>query len=122
MPNFAINVIEVALSAQTLLEFVHLYSVCIDIQTVRAYLLLPPRLSAAEVMRDAVLVSDPGAVYILTTVLEVRVNRRSRRSLADVVTEFPKSRQARWYGVVENHVWSLYRLFFAWLFIMIWCM
>ena len=100
-----------------MLESFLLASDYMDIQTVRAYLLLPPRTSAAEVMRDAVLLLDPGATYLLTTVLEVRVNRRSRRTLAEVQSEFLKERPARWFGVVQNHVWSLYRLFFAWLFI-----
>ena len=88
-------------------------------ETVRAYLTLPPRTSAAEVMRDAVVLSDPGAVYILNTVLEARVNRRSRHSLAAVVTEFQKEKPARWCGVVQNHVWSMYRLLFARLFTML---
>lgn len=87
-----------------------------DIQTVRQYLLLPPRTSAAEVMHDAVQISDPGALYILSTVLEVRVNRRTRKTLAAVVAEFHKPQRSRWYGIVQEHVWSLYRLFFAWSF------
>ena len=75
-----------------------------DLKTVRSYLLLPPRTTAAEVMRDAVQVSDPGALTILTTVLDLRVNRRSRRTLASVAAEFPKAKQARWYGIVQEHV------------------
>lgn len=82
-----------------------------DIQTVRHYLTLPPRTTAAEVMRDAVLVSDPGALFILTLVLDIRVNQRTRRSVAEVRAEINKPQRARWFGVLQNHVWSQYRLF-----------
>lgn len=58
-----------------------------DLETVREYLLLPPRTSASEVMLDAVVTWDTGALYILVTVIELRVNRWSRRTLVEVLPE-----------------------------------
>lgn len=84
-----------------------------DLEPVRQYLQLPPRTSAAEVMLDAVVSGLPGALYILTTVMELRVNRRSRRSLVEVLQEYQKVKKARWYGIMVEHVWSMYRLFLA---------
>ena len=44
--------------------------------TVRSYLLMNPRSTAAEVMRDAFVVGEPGAEQLVRFVLELRVNVR----------------------------------------------
>jgi hypothetical protein len=84
-----------------------------DIETVRQYLTLPPRTTAAEVMRDAVLVCDPGALFILNFALDIRVNQRTRRTVTQVRAEYNKAKRARWFGVLQKHVWSQYRLFLS---------
>ena len=76
----------------------------------RAYLALPPRQRSADVMRDALRDGDPGALQLIHFILETRVNRRSRRSLATVTAEYAKVRRAAWFGLLEGWVWSLYRL------------
>ena len=81
-----------------------------DPAIVRHFLAQPPRATAAEVMRDAVLLQEPGAKALLEMVLALRVNRRTRRRFNDVVKVFPKADPPRWYGVLLQHLWSMYRL------------
>ena len=73
---------------------------------------MPQRTTPVAVMRDAVDHGDPGAVYLLTTALQLRVIRRTRRSLDAVRNEFHSANPARWLGVLQDHVWNMYRLFF----------
>ena len=82
-----------------------------DFGLVRNYLAQPPRASGTEVVRDAVLLQVPGAVELLNLVLQVRVNRRTRRTLAHVVAVYNAAVQPRWYGQLCQHLWNLYRLF-----------
>jgi hypothetical protein len=60
-----------------------------DLRTVRHYLSLPPRTTAEEVMRDAVLVSDPGALFILNLVLDVRAGFDNRVFTHVVMGDIP---------------------------------
>ena len=53
-----------------------------DLVLVRAYLKLAPRQDADAVLRDAIVVQEPGAVQLLRFVLQMRVNRRTRRTVA----------------------------------------
>ena len=82
-----------------------------NMDDVHAYLRLPPRMSALEVMRDAVQNMDAGAMAILNAGLELRLNRRSRRSFDAVLVEYAKSAPARWFNVLRDHLFSLYRLY-----------
>ena len=82
-----------------------------DFGLVQNYLAQPPRASGTEVVRDAVLLQVPGAVELLNLVLQVRVNRRTRRTLAHVVAVYNAAVQPRWYGQLCQHLWNLYRLF-----------
>ena len=82
-----------------------------DFGPLRNYLAQPPRASGTEVVRDAVLLQVPGAVELLNLVLQVRVNRRTRRTLAHVVAIYNAAVQPRWYGQLCQHLWNLYRLF-----------
>ena len=82
-----------------------------DFAPVRHYLSQPPRASGAEVVRDAVLLQVPGAVSLLNIILEVRVNRRTRRQATHVAAAFALVNKPRWYDRLCLHVWNLYRLF-----------
>ena len=81
-----------------------------DSAALRNYLAQPPCGSAAELMRDAILLLVPGAIILLELVLGLRVNRRTRRSVGQVSVAYSAVPQPRWYGVLLGHVWSMYRL------------
>ena len=84
--------------------------IVMDMCSVRAYLALPPRASSALVMRDALQLDDPGAAAIVKLIMQVRVNRRSRRTMARAREEFLKSARGKWFNVLEEQVWNSYRL------------
>ena len=83
-----------------------------DLCALRRYLALPPRVRAADVMSDALLTGDVGAVQLVEYIIQTRVNRRTRRSLALATSEFRKREKDRdsWYPQLEQWVWNLYRL------------
>ena len=81
-----------------------------DFVNVRRYLSLTPRTSAAAVMRDAVEFDDGGAAALVEFLLNVRVNRKTRRSLADVKHAYNANPQPGCFRVLEKRCWSLYRL------------
>ena len=81
-----------------------------DFGPVRQYLSQPPRASALEVMRDAVLLLVPGAVFLLNYILQCRVNRRTRRRAAEVCAAFNMRDRPRWFGPLCQQLWNLYRL------------
>ena len=81
-----------------------------DFVNVRRYLSLTPRTSAAAVMRDAIEFDDGGAAALVEFLLNVRVNRKTRRSLADVKLAYNANPQPGWFRVLEKRCWSLYRL------------
>jgi hypothetical protein len=56
-----------------------------DFAPLRAYLSEPVRTAALEVLRDELLLLIPGAVMLLKFLLEMRVNRRTRRTFQEVV-------------------------------------
>ena len=77
----------------------------------RNYLALPPRSTAEEVMRDALVLQIPGALEMVTMVLSLRVNRRSRRTVLHATEAFTKTSPPRWFGILLQQVWNTYRLF-----------
>ena len=83
-----------------------------DFCALRLYLALPPRVRPADVMSDALLTGDVGAVQLVEYIIQTRVNRRTRRSLSLATTEFRKREKDRdsWYPQLEQWVWNLYRL------------
>ena len=81
-----------------------------DFSPMRLYLAADPRTSAVDVMKDAVVFQNPGAVILLKFLLEARVNRRTRRSVAEVRTAFALQNPPKWVGVLEKQLFNLYRL------------
>jgi hypothetical protein len=81
-----------------------------DCASVRQYLLQPVRALGAEVMRDAVVHQVPGAVFLLDFLLNVRVNRRTRRSVDEVASAFLSAAPPRWLTRYVDLLWNLYRL------------
>ena len=80
-----------------------------DSCALRNYLAQPPCGSEGQFMQDAVLFKQPGAVALLQLVLDLRVNRRSRRSIRAVEAAFNAADKPRWYGVLVKHCWNMYR-------------
>jgi hypothetical protein len=81
-----------------------------DFACLRQYLSDPPRASAKEVMQDAVLYRNPGVVILLKFLLEMRVNRRTRRTFSEVNTAFSTPSHPKWLGVLMSQLWNMYRL------------
>ena len=83
-----------------------------DFSALRRYLALPPRTRPADVRSDALVNNDLGAVHLLDYILQTRVNRRTRRGLGTVTSEYRKREKDReaWYPQLEQWVWNLYRL------------
>jgi hypothetical protein len=50
------------------------------------------------------------AVAMLTIVLQIRVNRRSRRTLAAVAAAHTLVVKPRWLSVLSKQLWNFYRL------------
>ena len=76
----------------------------------RQYLNLPARKSAEEVAADSLLHREPGAVQLFTMVMELRVNRQSRRSFQEALDEYTKRTPARWLQLTVDVVWNMYRV------------
>jgi hypothetical protein len=81
-----------------------------DFSCLRSYLGDPVRVNAKDVMMDALVFLIPGAVFLLKFLLEMRVNRRTRRTFGDVVTAFGLANPPKWIGVLTKQLWNLYRL------------
>lgn len=81
-----------------------------DCASVRQYLSQPVRALGAEVMRDAVVHQVPGAVFLLDFLLNVRVNRRTRRSVDEVASAFLSAAPPRWLTRYVDLLWNFYRL------------
>ena len=81
-----------------------------DFATLRHYLSCPVRPSARDVMQDAVVFLFPGAILLLRFLLELRVNRRTRRTFADVTHAFSLASPPKWLGLMISQLWNLYRL------------
>jgi hypothetical protein len=61
-------------------------------------------------MRDAVVHQVPGAVILLDFLLNVRVNRRTRRSVDEVASAFLSGVPPRWLNRYVDLLWNFYRL------------
>ena len=61
-------------------------------------------------MADAV-GGNGGAQALLQMVLQVRLNKRSRRSMASVISVASHRRKPRWFTVLSQHLFGLYRVF-----------
>ena len=81
-----------------------------DCASVRQYLSQPVRALGAEVMRDAVVHQVPGAVFLLDFLLNVRVNRRTCRSVDEVASAFLSGVPPRWHTRYVDLLWNFYRL------------
>ena len=81
-----------------------------DFATLRNYLNGPARPTPRDVMMDAVVFMVPGALVLLRFLLEMRVNRRTLRSLAEVTAAFTGTSAPRWMNVLTNQLWNMYRL------------
>ena len=80
--------------------------------SMRCYLALPPRQLPADVLQDAFVCLDAGALYLVEQILESRVNRRTRRTLQQASAEYakPADKRGAWFVAMQGSVWSLYRL------------
>ena len=81
-----------------------------DFSCLRQYLTDPPRAAAKDVMMDAVVYLNPGAIILLKFLLEMRVNRRTRRTFAEVTSAFCAARQPKWVITLSSQLWNMYRL------------
>ena len=63
-----------------------------------------------HVMRDAVLLQVPGATMMLNILLQLRVNSRTRRTLAQVTAAFSAATHPRWFDRLVKLLWNQYRL------------
>ena len=81
-----------------------------DFACLRSYLGDPVRSGAREVMLDALVFLIPGAVMLIKFLLEMRVNRRTRRTFAEAVIAFGQANPPKWIGVLAKQLWNLYRL------------
>ena len=73
---------------------------------------LPARTSGSAIINDAIVDDNPGALALLQFILQIRVNRNSRRSVSDVRTALQSnsSRKSRWLSSLQESVFSFYRL------------
>jgi cytochrome c-type biogenesis protein CcmH/NrfF len=81
-----------------------------DFSVLRAYLGEPVRTAARLVMLDALVYLIPGAVLLLEFLLQMRMNRRTRRSFADAAAAFAMATPPRWIAVLTKQMWNMYRL------------
>jgi hypothetical protein len=81
-----------------------------DVQLVRFYLRHSAAATPESLLRDAVVLADPGAVELLKFVLSLRVNRRSRRTLRAVTAAYRKPKQERWLKTLREQLFNMYRL------------
>ena len=80
-----------------------------DVQLVRFYLRHSAAATPESLLRDAVVLADPGAVELLKFVLSLRVNRRSRRTLRAVTAAYRKAKQDRWLKTLQEQLFNMYR-------------
>lgn len=74
---------------------------------------MAPRQTGREVLADAVGIVHPGAQALLVYLLEIRVNRRTRRTLGNIrsaVARGSQSKVPRWLQLIEDALFNLYRL------------
>ena len=81
-----------------------------DFSDIREYLAAPARQSSSEVALDAFRDGVPGAVQIVTMVMALRVNRRSRRTFDEAQSAFLLQRRPRWFELLMGVVWNFYRV------------
>lgn len=81
-----------------------------DIEAFRDYLAEDARQSSAEVAADAFRDGHPGAVSLVTLVLALRVNRRSRKTFAKAQAAYGAARRPRWVKLLIEVVWNFYRV------------
>ena len=81
-----------------------------DLVLIRSYLKLAPSQDADAVLRDAIVVQEPGALHLLNFVLQLRVNRRTRRTRARVNAAYNQMPHPRWLSVVRDKLFNMYRL------------
>jgi hypothetical protein len=84
-----------------------------DYSSGRQYLAPAPRPTATVVMKDAVVHGHPGALHLLVLLLEARVNRRTRKTVAAVTAAFLAGTKSRWHTDLVQKLWNLYRLMLA---------
>ena len=76
----------------------------------RDYVSLTARQTADAVAADALQHQIPGAVFLLTMVLQLRSNRRSRRSFSEAVAAFALPSHPRWLRLTIDIAWNYYRV------------
>ena len=81
-----------------------------DFSALRQYLGQRPRDNRDALIMDATLYREPGAVMLLSFLLQLRVNRRSRRSMDSVYAASALQVKPRWFTVLAQQLWNLYRL------------
>ena len=81
-----------------------------DFSALRQYLGQRPRDNRDALVMDATVYREPGAVMLLSFLLQLRVNRRSRRSMDSVYAASALQVKPRWFTVLAQQLWNLYRL------------
>ena len=84
----------------------------LDMVSLRNYIAGPVRVDGAEILRDAFTGRIPGAVELIRFTCALRLNRRTRRSIDDVRTEFSRqpSQRGRWFAGLESAVFAQWRV------------
>ena len=82
----------------------------VNLSLLRHYLRTAQPVDGLDVLRDAALARDPGALELVSLNLELRANRRSRRSLQEVAFEVRGSaRKPKWVERLAANTLALFR-------------
>ena len=84
----------------------------LDMVALRNYIGGSVRTAGEDILADAFVRQDPGAMQLIRFTCSLRRNRRTRRSLADVQREYsrPVSQRARWLRTLETAVFAQWRV------------
>ena len=90
--------------------FLWAFFAVMDFSAMREYLREPVRATADEVMQDAVVYQNPGAIMLLKVLLEMRCNRRTRLSVATVTHLFSQNPGRKLMATLVRQLWNFYRM------------
>ena len=87
-------------------------SLVLDMVSLRRYVGHTVRTDGAQILADAFIGRDAGAIELIRFTCSLRLNRRSRRSVAVVQAEFsrPVSQRARWLATLESALFAQWRV------------
>ena len=84
----------------------------LDVMSLRNYLAGPVRTDGNQILTDAFIGQDPGALELVRFTSALRVNPRTRRTLTMVQREFsrPVTQRARWLAALELSLFAQWRV------------